>query len=248
LTPRSMTLDDLELLQGRILSEFRVFGRLQHGTLSFTRWHYQHFSETVLHNAVARLLSVSYGLSCLQTDALPSAQPTVSRHCGHLLLQHSHLSYLFIDVLSSSLTSSSDSDSRSVTWTRSQSSYSILSAEAFRHLPMFAVWLLLTRQWFYFSYNVDVYRTCELKDERVSWWTVSCFILSYYVMVVPIRSNSCDNKSVSTLESIVDKLDCLHSVHCAAVISSMLSNTVVWYIDYNTVYTWLYECKQVIVN
>jgi len=44
---------------------FRVFGRLQHGTLSFARWCYQHFSETILHNAVARLLSVSYGLSCL---------------------------------------------------------------------------------------------------------------------------------------------------------------------------------------
>ena len=27
LTPRSMTLDDLELLQGQILSEFRDFGR-----------------------------------------------------------------------------------------------------------------------------------------------------------------------------------------------------------------------------
>jgi len=45
LTPRSMTLDDL-------LSEFRV---ISHGTLSFARWRYQHFSETVLHNAVARL-------------------------------------------------------------------------------------------------------------------------------------------------------------------------------------------------
>ena len=41
-----------------------MFGRLQHGTLSFARWRYQHFSETVLHNAVARLLSVSCGLSC----------------------------------------------------------------------------------------------------------------------------------------------------------------------------------------
>ena len=41
-----------------------MFERLQHGTLSFARWRYQHFSETVLHNAVARLLSVSYGLSC----------------------------------------------------------------------------------------------------------------------------------------------------------------------------------------
>jgi len=29
LTPRSMTFDDLELLQGRILSEFRRYGRQQ---------------------------------------------------------------------------------------------------------------------------------------------------------------------------------------------------------------------------
>jgi len=29
LTPRSMTLDDFELLQGRILTEFRIFGRQQ---------------------------------------------------------------------------------------------------------------------------------------------------------------------------------------------------------------------------
>ena len=42
-----------------------MFGRLQHGTLSFARWRYQRLSETVLHNAVARLLSVSYGLSCI---------------------------------------------------------------------------------------------------------------------------------------------------------------------------------------
>jgi len=32
----------------------RVLG-LQHGTLSFARWRYQRFNETVLHNAVARL-------------------------------------------------------------------------------------------------------------------------------------------------------------------------------------------------
>jgi len=58
LTPRSMTLDDLELLHGRILLEFRVILRvwgLQHGTLSFARWRYQRLSETILDNAVARL-------------------------------------------------------------------------------------------------------------------------------------------------------------------------------------------------
>jgi len=32
----------------------RVWG-LQHGTLSFARWRYQRLSETILHNAVARL-------------------------------------------------------------------------------------------------------------------------------------------------------------------------------------------------
>jgi len=32
LTPRSMTLDDLELLQGRILSEFRVISRVWEAT------------------------------------------------------------------------------------------------------------------------------------------------------------------------------------------------------------------------
>jgi len=32
LTPRSMTLDDLELLQGQILSEFRVMSRLWEAT------------------------------------------------------------------------------------------------------------------------------------------------------------------------------------------------------------------------
>ena len=34
LTPRSMTLDDLELLQGQILSEFRVISRLREATLA----------------------------------------------------------------------------------------------------------------------------------------------------------------------------------------------------------------------
>ena len=33
LTPRSMTLDDLELLQGQILSEFRVISRLWEATM-----------------------------------------------------------------------------------------------------------------------------------------------------------------------------------------------------------------------
>ena len=32
MTPRSMTLDDLELLQGQILSEFRVISRLWEAT------------------------------------------------------------------------------------------------------------------------------------------------------------------------------------------------------------------------
>jgi len=32
LTPRSMTLDDLELLEGQILSEFRVISRLWEAT------------------------------------------------------------------------------------------------------------------------------------------------------------------------------------------------------------------------
>ena len=58
LTPKSMTLNDLELLYGRILLEFHVISRvwgLQHGTLSFARWRYQRLSETILHNAVVRL-------------------------------------------------------------------------------------------------------------------------------------------------------------------------------------------------
>jgi len=59
-----MTLNCCKVEFSRNFAWFRVFGRLQHGTLSFARWRYQHFSVTVLHNAVARLLSVSYGLSC----------------------------------------------------------------------------------------------------------------------------------------------------------------------------------------
>jgi len=37
LTPRSMTLDDLELLYGQILSEFRVISRLWEATTTAKR-------------------------------------------------------------------------------------------------------------------------------------------------------------------------------------------------------------------
>ena len=43
-----MTLNCCKVEFYRNIAWFRVFGRLQHGTLSFARWRYQHFSETVL--------------------------------------------------------------------------------------------------------------------------------------------------------------------------------------------------------
>jgi len=70
-----MTLNCCKVEFSRNFAWFRVFRRLQHGTLSFARWRYQHFSETVLHNAVARLLSVSYGFSCNIYPSLKSRLP-----------------------------------------------------------------------------------------------------------------------------------------------------------------------------
>jgi len=66
LTPRSMTLDTLNCCKvefSRNFAWFRVFGRLQ-WNIVVRQMALQRFSETVLCNAVARLLSVSYGLSC----------------------------------------------------------------------------------------------------------------------------------------------------------------------------------------
>jgi len=58
LTSRLMTLDDLELLYGRILSEFRVISRVWEATtakppIQFVSSYY--ISMISLHNAVARL-------------------------------------------------------------------------------------------------------------------------------------------------------------------------------------------------
>jgi len=58
LTPRSMTLDDFELLYGRILSEFHVTSRVWEATtgeppIQFVSSYY--ISMISLHNAVAHL-------------------------------------------------------------------------------------------------------------------------------------------------------------------------------------------------
>jgi len=50
-----MTLNCCKVEFYRNFAWFRVFWRLQHGTLSFARWRYQRVSESVLHNAVAHL-------------------------------------------------------------------------------------------------------------------------------------------------------------------------------------------------
>ena len=65
LTPRSMTLDDLETaVRSNSLKISRDFACLGgYGTLSFARWRYQHFSETVLRNAIIIIIIVCLALA-----------------------------------------------------------------------------------------------------------------------------------------------------------------------------------------